>query len=804
MSFGGPDKIPQRKQNPLGLSERRLPTNEQARPVPVIYGRNRVGITFLSQAFNQKSTPVLQEVGKKSEPVTTGYNYFCDFAALVGHGPMDGIHEIWFDNEKVWPLSGDGIVRDDTNQIYCDITIENYGTWKFYWGTEYQTINSSLAALWGEEGPTSQFEKHPAYVGQCYFVATQQFLGYQKTNVQSIEVVVSRYPSGTLKFQGFADGWLGDTHVAGDANAVACIVDVLVNDRYGLGLNDVDATDTNLYRAGLVAVATQVKKEFGISPVVARQQAFMQVLQEWCNYNYLYPTATVGGLFTLGMVREREPGSTIVTIDELCAVSPPRLTNPGWGTISTQVALKFTNAANAYKEDVAQYVSLSGLQNAGDSQPTTIDRPAVTRHEIADKLAQIQGKILSQPHMTGTVVVRNSKLQGLNIGDEFLLNWAHWSLCNLHCRVTAMVVADPFRPDTEIEFEVDRGNLTRAVAAPTTYSAPQQIINRAPTLEADAFRAIELPFTQKLTEEIRVGFLVGRPTLMSTRWVAHLQKSDGGYRSILASGSWAFYGTLISDYDFDATGQIELLIHGKDFASNMPGPTEADANEDAYILLVATDDGEDEIMSVYGLTVTDSLRVKYSVKRERFDCRRRSHVAGARWWLINASKMLYASWTHDGVRTAGTTSKFKLQTIVLGRPSDLSEALEKNLVLTDRIKRPWKPKSVTCSTSTFNLATTITLSWTQTDRRGSNHNSVFWDGPGWVIQIRKSTESFGGASTKEIGPLKWETSSYSTSGSGIKSLLGLSTLESVRIRVFSRSGSYDSRGYDEFLVTYVP
>jgi hypothetical protein len=98
------------------LDERRISTNEQARPVPYFCGIARLAVTFISEAFGVKSKKIKMRVGKKKE--TVGYNYFASFAALIAHGPLDRLNAIWMDNVLVWegPLvrSGD----------YADIKIE--------------------------------------------------------------------------------------------------------------------------------------------------------------------------------------------------------------------------------------------------------------------------------------------------------------------------------------------------------------------------------------------------------------------------------------------------------------------------------------------------------------------------------------------------------------------------------------------------------------------------------------------------------------------------------------------------------
>jgi hypothetical protein len=54
------------------------------------------------------------------------------FAALICHGPLARLDAIWMDDELVWegPLNRSG--------DYADITVEDRGNVRLYWGTETQ------------------------------------------------------------------------------------------------------------------------------------------------------------------------------------------------------------------------------------------------------------------------------------------------------------------------------------------------------------------------------------------------------------------------------------------------------------------------------------------------------------------------------------------------------------------------------------------------------------------------------------------------------------------------------------------
>src|SRR3989304_5946580 len=129
MSFfsGSTKAIPVPDQKPMGLDAARLSTNEQARPVPVIHGTYPVGITFLSQAFDQTVRERKEDMGK--EKVVVGYHYRASFAGLVCCGVRDRLDQIKFDGDQVvWPPAGEaGVTRDKTVDKLVRIKVVSQG-----------------------------------------------------------------------------------------------------------------------------------------------------------------------------------------------------------------------------------------------------------------------------------------------------------------------------------------------------------------------------------------------------------------------------------------------------------------------------------------------------------------------------------------------------------------------------------------------------------------------------------------------------------------------------------------------------
>jgi hypothetical protein len=82
--FGAP-KMPAMDQKVMGLKNHQLATQEQARPMPIFAGKQRMGSTWLCEPFNWNSS---------TAGLKTGRYVFASFALLHARGPVDKLFKI--------------------------------------------------------------------------------------------------------------------------------------------------------------------------------------------------------------------------------------------------------------------------------------------------------------------------------------------------------------------------------------------------------------------------------------------------------------------------------------------------------------------------------------------------------------------------------------------------------------------------------------------------------------------------------------------------------------------------------------
>ncbi|NJM13074.1 MAG: hypothetical protein HC889_15505 [Synechococcaceae cyanobacterium SM1_2_3] len=520
MSFGS-DNAPAPVQKPLGQDIARGSTNEQARPVPYLAGIQRVGLTFISDVFDQITQPVMQSLGKKQG--ISGYNYFASFAALICAGPLRGFHGLYFNGDPVYTaaqslfaasltVSGttvtftctgehglttgdtvfiggvdqaeyngevtitvtaatvftwvlldvpsasptaaggyitarvqlDPIFRDVDHPDSVDILIPDFCEARLYWGTDTQTADYYLR--------TSGVE-HPAYRGYAYMVFTRLFTGFNQTSIQNLEAVVSLSP---------AAAWHALTHIEDDANLAAVLADVLQHARLGTGLLDARINTAELIATGAALAAEGA----GLSPLVTRMQSTKEIILALCDYFDAYPTCDAQGRFGLRLARADY--EDLLELTDADFVDVPSFTADDWSEVSTETNLKFTSRASGFIGVPVLYRDPAARQAGEENNRTNVERPFITRLDVATAVASSLGRMAALPKVTGRVRVRRrgTLIDDLQPGSLFTMDFSRRDLTGLIFRVTELGLPSPAKPELEVNFKLDRSYLHTALGAP--------------------------------------------------------------------------------------------------------------------------------------------------------------------------------------------------------------------------------------------------------------------------------------------------------------------------------------------------
>ena len=578
-------------------------------------------------------------------------------------------------------------------------------------------------------------EFHPAYRGQCYLVARNHYMGYNQTQVQNIELVVSRWPAGAGKI-----GPAG----AEDISVAAVLANALTDTRYGLGL------PASVYdAAGLASVTSDLTTEgLGISPIIDRAQPFDQFLLEMLGYVDGFYYAKPDGTLSLGLNRGVECSGAIenpTVIDETCLTELPAIEVSGINTTRNEVRVQFKNRAIDFKDDLCAGHSAGTLQMVGSMAAETLQRPWVTEISIADKMARAAAKHLALPTVKGTLTLRKSRLQGLKLGAPFYFTYAHFfrdSQYKMRCRVTELTVSDPFSPVVEIAFEQDHGYLNGEVYDATAgYAAPTVAPIVPPPIEHAML--LELPSTSHEWPDSDPRFVVlaSRSHAMDTGMLFTWESAPDVFTP-LSSGGRSFPPRVQIMADVGAN-DTTITVHVISPFDAMPGEIQApDAGRFDWLLVL---DGADEIMSVtanpelqengdYILTVT---RGALDTKPQAIEVATCNVGYVTRLAMLTGCSMpLRASLAVDD------TVNVQIRAVIGRQASPAGTALEASAPYRRRTARPWKPRGTVSSwPATWTDATTsLIFGWQESYRAGDMPA-----GPGgslWVLDIRLPGDPF--------------------------------------------------------------
>jgi hypothetical protein len=679
-SFGNTRNLPPPKQKPLNVDEERASTNEQARPVPYFAGIARLGVTFLSEAFDVYSTKVQTRVGKKKQ--TTGYNYFASFAALLSHGPIDRLDRIFYDDELVWegPLTRSG--------DFSDITVPHRGKVRVYWGTESQGVDPILAG---------DAVDHPAYRGQAYLVFEKLFFGENRTNAPQIEVVAAQWPRPS---------WLtADEAIEDDANPVAVLWDLWTNARYGLGL-----PEDRLNLPQLNAVAEELATEgVGVSPVITRAMSYRQFLIELCECFDGHPTSDHQGRLGLGLVRA--PGEVTTALADADLVEPPDFDPQGWPDTFNETYVRFTNRDRKFKEDSVAYRDRGNFQVTQAIRSQILSRPWVTRAAVATKIAWAAGRAAAMPVVTGNLRVRKSKASGLAPGGLFKLSFSQNGIADLVARVESITHSAPDKSEVSISFREDRGFLNADLALPAGDAPPEDTPIETAPLSHQAI--VELPYALLADNQVRLGVLAARGDSLSTGMNIWVQQASGAYVNFGVTDNFAMRGHLVAEYPaetrlVDEGGRFEIQFDSAD--RTLDDELALDDALDNTLLLFAGA----EILSGFDVTLIGTGHYRLSVVRARYDTKRQAHPVGEEVFVIRRADLPHFLASRSPVN-------YKLQPFILQHELDLASIAPLPFTLAYRARRPFYPLNLRVNgdgrTPTYGAGAGVSVNWDRTDPR---------------------------------------------------------------------------------------
>jgi hypothetical protein len=432
-------------------------------------------------------------MGKGGGSGTKIYDYYGTIAGVVCAGPVDELVSIIVDGRTVWPtatawnagqvlLIGDlrkwlGVVYQATQSHTTSnlnkppasthwvryslvrtvgpsasnpqpLTIDGYGAAYLYWGTDNQTLDTVGEAILAANG-------HPNYRRQCVLLLKAFLFGRERTSAPNVEVIVRRKPNQTII--------TGDPAALtdGQANPVAAMADLYTDPVFGAVLT-VDAPggpDSTTWQSAATAIQSNID-ETGISPVLTQARSLRQFTADLLTYCDGWVRFSAAGEIEAGRFPHNAapPAFTAATtIDYHDLIDEVSYTADGWATTYNQTQIKFNDRERSYKDGSVSVVSGYNYVVTGEPRTAKLDRPWITRRSQASEHAAEYQKIVSEPKLSGSLVVRAEKAASIRPGDLFLLTHDALSV-SIICRCIGKDLAQPPAGRATIRFESDRAS----------------------------------------------------------------------------------------------------------------------------------------------------------------------------------------------------------------------------------------------------------------------------------------------------------------------------------------------------------
>ena len=574
---------------------------------------------------------------------------------------------------------------------FADITIEDRGNVRLYWGTETQGQDPLLA---------TSGTVHPAYRGQAYLVFDQLFFGRDRTNAPNIEVLVARWPNAP---------WLPTPNsIEDDVNPVIPLWDLWTNPRYGLGL-----PESRLDMDALAAVGEQLNAEgIGVSPVITRAFNFRQFLVELCECFDAYPTYDSQG--RLGLALVRESAAAPVTVEPADLVDAPTLNPQGWPDTFNETFVRFTNRDKRFQEDSVAYRDRGNFQITQAVLSQTLSRLWITRQAVAQKIANAAGRVAAQPLLAGTLQLRKSKASELTAGDLFSLTFPQSGVNGALCRVERLTLPAPGQAAATVQFREDTGFFNGDHYAAGADDAPAENVFEVQALGYE--KLIEAPWGFKETSTPQVVFLAARGDLVSNGFNLWKQRSDLSYRDVGAFDNFAQRGHVVTEYPADTLlidDYLGIEIQFDSLDNDLDEITFLEAQQNRLLVFVGN-----EILSAWNPQLIAAGRYRLWAIRARYDTKRETHAADAEVWVALRDDLAMRS---DDMSPPDKT--FKLQPFLLQSEFDLALVDPISITLQKRAYRPLAPLNLRVAgdgcNPTYATGADIVADWDKAANRSS-------------------------------------------------------------------------------------
>ncbi len=624
-------------------------------------------------------------MGSDSKSTSGGskvHDYYGTIAGIVGEGVFDYLSAVQIDGKVVWPvarpwLSGENIALNElrhaggrtwqcilahnpssaanvpSNPTYWEpyklergtdvltnVTIENYGQMRIYWGTDAQNQDPKLASA------NNQYsEDHPDYRGICYVVLINFLFGRERNSAPNVTVTMGREPKQSIVTG--ASSELTD----GQANVIATGAELLTSYN-ALALPD-SGLDPTSFQDTADALADTAINCSALLDEQGSMRSWADILSEmsgaWLRFN---PSTQLieAGYWLRGTVPVSYHTVLVSHLTEKA-----ELDGQGWDSAKTRAFVTYYDRSRLFKRSSDKFDDSRAYKVLGEHRSITIDRPFVARWGQAVKQAAEWLRSNGRPQLGGTISVRREHARNIRPGDYVLMDIdlePGGSTLSQYFRVLSREI--PFKGPISIVLDADE-----TLAATFSDVTPDEGLDIDEAVDAIVnARIIEAPVSLSEFQADHVLALVERPHETISGFQIYFDTDTGGTFQIIGdSHGFCTRAVLRSDYSDSETGDMEITVPAQvDTDRLTENVSDLKASDDQLLAILvdvasgfvdedSADYGIIEICSISAITLVSGDDYDLTVLRARQGTKQRGFVTGtAEVWIVPRSSLL--SFTH--------------------------------------------------------------------------------------------------------------------------------------------------------------
>ncbi len=299
-------------------------SNEIGKTIPDALGTVKLTGLFMFYG-NEHADAQYQSAGGKgsgSSQQLTGYKYYMSFAEGLCKGPVDTLYTIYRDNDVVvWH----GVLNRPATGGHATLSIADYGSIDFYFGTDDQAANSTAAGIVGSVYNTP-------FKGLCWAFFNDYYIG-DYNRCPTFSFVLRRTPG-----QSFSASQVIDKFDYNPAHAIWYVLSGMT----GLPASWLSSADF------AAAAATLLNESRGVSILMDNQQSALSWVSNINNHINGVVRYQNDGAFHPKLLRADYTATSLPEITESIYTDEPSFVRKSW--IDTQ------------NEIVAQYSKITGRE----------------------------------------------------------------------------------------------------------------------------------------------------------------------------------------------------------------------------------------------------------------------------------------------------------------------------------------------------------------------------------------------------------------------------------------------------------